>query len=171
MGVGQRTCRDSGLLNVASPASGVYHDPEPVAAVIGADGGSRYAIPACCIPDLGQVSLNAAKVAVRPGKQCWDVLQKGPSGPDLSKYANGVRPHIARVVAGKLPSGGAERLAREARSDDIHKAAPGLAAKCANIVPDGCVVEQAVSDAGLEDLGAVGIGFNVADGAPSEEPF
>jgi len=48
-------------------ASGVGNNPDSVASVRGANGGSWYAVPLCVIPDLGQVSENFCKPST---KQC-----------------------------------------------------------------------------------------------------
>jgi hypothetical protein len=46
-------------------ASGVGNKPEPVAAVRGANGGSRYAVPPRIVPERGQVSENVSKSSTR----------------------------------------------------------------------------------------------------------
>jgi hypothetical protein len=53
-------------------------------------------------------------------KERWYVFQINVLWLDLSNDANGVRPEVAFVVAGKLLSRRAKRLARKSRSDDIH---------------------------------------------------
>jgi hypothetical protein len=103
-------------------------------------------------------------------KERWNVLQINVLWLDLSNDANGVRPEVAFVVAGKLLSRRAKRLAREARSDDIHRSSPGTPVECSGVVPDRRVVEVSVRDSLLEDGDAVGVDFDVAGCSPSEQP-
>lgn len=46
-------------------ASGVGNNPEPVAPVRGANGGSGYAIPPRIVPERGQVSENVSKSSTK----------------------------------------------------------------------------------------------------------
>lgn len=64
-------------LRYVSCACGVGHDEDPVTAVRGADGGSRYAVPFRVVPDLGQVSEYSSEPQ---GKVPCDVFQQDPSG-------------------------------------------------------------------------------------------
>lgn len=61
----------------SSCATGVGHNEDPVTAVRGADGGSRYAVPFRVVPDLGQVSEYSPEPQ---GKVPCDVLQEHESG-------------------------------------------------------------------------------------------
>jgi len=58
-------------------ASGVGNNPEPVAAVRGANGGSWYAVPPRIIPERGQVSENVSKPST---KERCDVFHDDEGG-------------------------------------------------------------------------------------------
>jgi hypothetical protein len=60
-------------------------------------------------------------------------------------------------------------LAWEAARDDIHKSAPWQSVKSANVIPDWERLECFVVLPRFEDFAAIGVDFNGADGAPSEE--
>jgi len=56
-------------------------------------------------------------------------------------------------------------LARWAGSDDIHASTPGCAVELSDIVPDWGIVEDTISDPGLDDLLTVLVPFDIADGS------
>src|SRR5207248_2146883 len=65
----------------ASDFVGVGHQPNPVAEVRGANGGSRYAVPLRIIPDLGQVPENPSKPSAPfSAKQICDVFHDREGG-------------------------------------------------------------------------------------------
>jgi len=68
-----------------------------------------------------------------------------------------------------LLSRGAERLAREARSDRIHSATPRLSVEVPQVAEDGGVVEDSVSDAAPDVPLAPFVPFDVADGSVSAD--
>jgi hypothetical protein len=105
-----------------------------------------------------------------PSNEGWDILQKDPLWFDLVNNAKGVRPEVSFVTRSKLLPGLAPRLARKPRRDEIHESSPGSPVECLGVIPDRRVVEQAISDAGLDDLNAIGIALDVADDAMAEEP-
>jgi hypothetical protein len=104
------------------------------------------------------------------GKQFCGILQKYPSGLDLSNNANGVWPGVSLIICAAPLAALREWLARETRRDFIHRSAPGTAVEGSRVIPDGRVVEVAVSDSGLEDFDAVGVTLNIADDSMSEQP-
>lgn len=72
-------------------------------------------------------------------------------------------------------AGDGERLAREARRDDIHKSTLGLPVEGSDVVPDREHGEQTVPLAAEEHLPAVRGDFHGADGTeaaedPAEDP-
>jgi hypothetical protein len=66
-------------------------------------------------------------------------------------------------------SSAADVLARESAADDVDVASPLLAVEGAHVVPDGEPWQETVSLSGEQDVPAVGIKLNSADGAPSKE--
>jgi hypothetical protein len=85
-------------------------------------------------PHFGQVSEYGSDVSVN--KQPWDVFQVCEQRSYFVKYSCGFRPHVPFVVFALLLASGAERLAREPGSDDIHFSTPWHTVECSNIVPD-----------------------------------
>jgi len=65
-----------------------------------------------------------------------DVLEKHEWRPALADDARDVRPEVAWVCGAAPPAGDGERLARIARKDDVHAAAPKAAVEAGNVVPD-----------------------------------
>ena len=162
-----------------SATVGVGHHPQTVSLVIGTNGRRGYTVPPSIVPALGQVSENSAKVG-RSDKlpsssdratESWYVFQEDVARSYLVNDASGVGPEVAVVLIPKPFACATPRLAREARSDNIHASTPGSPVEYSGIVPDGSIVKESVSDPGLEDLDRVGGVFDIAYGSPLEEPF
>lgn len=62
-----------------------------------------------------------------------DVLQKDDGRTNLLHHSENMGPQVARIVCSTTAAGGAERLARVARSDDVHEAKPWAAIEGADI--------------------------------------
>jgi len=60
------------------------------------------------------------------------------------------------------------RLTREASTENIHRSTPGSSVEGLDVIPDWSVIEVAVFDPGLDDLLAVLVPFDVADGTGGE---
>lgn len=73
-----------------------------------------------------------------------DVLEEDESGLDLPDDSLDVRPQVPRVIGAKALAGRREGLARVARSDEIHDAAPRAAVEGCEIVPDRCKIQGLV---------------------------
>ena len=99
-------------------ASGVGNKPEPVAPVMGANGGSGYAVPPRIIPERGQVSENDAKSST---KESCDVLHKHDAGSKLANEAGILAPQAgALTLNARASSGEGDVLAGEATTDGVH---------------------------------------------------
>ncbi len=100
-----------------STITGVGHNPEPVAAVRGTNGGSWYAMPLRIVPDRGQVSENSCKP---PSKQSCDVLHDDVERSKLVNKTGIFRPKAASLSREPCPlSCEADILTGEAATDDI----------------------------------------------------
>ncbi len=85
---------------------------------------------------------------------------------------------MARVVCTPALARDGERLARIARSDDVHRAAPRAAVEGGNIVPDRSPIQGRVFHPRHENGRGVGFPFDMAhstisgegDGEPEVEP-
>ena len=115
----------------------------------------------CIEPEVGQVTEDPIE---SQSKVPWHVLQERDAGSYFVKHSSDFRPQVALVVFAELLAGEAERLARVARSDEIHDATPGSAVEGAEVVPDRRVVEHAVSHPPSEDTLGEGLALDPADG-------
>lgn len=73
-----------------------------------------------------------------------DIFEEDDRGGALADDARNVRPEMARISFAEAPSGNREWLARVARSEDIHEAAPWSAVEGGNVVPDRCRIQGLV---------------------------
>lgn len=107
----------SGVLP-SSFATGVGNKPDAVAAVRGAKGRSRKAVPLRVIPARGQVSENTSKPLVT--SESWDVLHDDVSGSKLANDPSELGPKTrALTVDASLVASDAEVLAGEASADEV----------------------------------------------------
>ena len=106
-----------------------------------------------------------------------DVFEEDPCRMAFGDDAGDVWPEVARVVGAPALSGDGERLARIARSDDVHRAAPRAAVEGSNIVPDNSLIQGRVFHPRHESGCGVGFPFDMAhstisgdgDGEPEVE--
>jgi hypothetical protein len=73
-----------------------------------------------------------------------DVLEEDEGRLDLADDAGDMWPEVARVVGAPAFARHAERLARVARSEDVHRAAPRVAVEGGNVVPDRRAIQGRV---------------------------
>jgi hypothetical protein len=109
-------------------ALGVGHNPDAIASVRGAKGGSWYAMPFRIIPDRGQVSENAVQPST---KQSCDVLHDDISGLKLANKTGKLRPEpTSLAINASTFSGKADVLTREAADDALNGKAIGSKQSC-----------------------------------------
>jgi len=107
-----------------------------------------------------------------------DILEEDEGRLDLADDPGDMRPEVARVVGTPALSRDRERLARIARSDDIHRAAPRAAVEGSNVVPDNSMIQGRVFHPRHESGCGEGLPFDMAhstisgdgDGEPEVEP-
>lgn len=73
-----------------------------------------------------------------------DIFEEDESRIAFPDDAGNVRPEMARIGFAETPPGNGEWLARVARSEDIHEAAPWTAVEGGNVVPDRCRIQGLV---------------------------
>ncbi len=73
-----------------------------------------------------------------------DVFKEDEGRFDLADDACDVGPEVAGILRAPSLARHAERLARVARRDDIHRAAPRSAVECGNVVPDNSLIQGRV---------------------------
>nr|WP_293613154.1 hypothetical protein [Ponticaulis sp.] len=107
-----------------------------------------------------------------------DILEEDEGRFDFADDAGDMRPKVARVVGTASLSRDRERLARIARSDDIHRAAPWAAVEGSNVVPDNSLIQVRLFHPRHESGCGEGFPFDMAhstisgdgDGEPEVEP-
>ena len=72
----------------------------------------------------GQVFQLFSDLAITEVEMIGTVLEEHPNRSALRDDPGDVRPEMARIVRALALAGDAERLARIARTDEIHRAAP-----------------------------------------------
>jgi hypothetical protein len=103
---------------------------------------------------------------------CLDGVLRDVFGEDVSGLAFADdSAHLGPEVfcAGEAMGGGAKRLARETTTDDVDESSPGLGIEFRDITKDRKPGEAAVVLPRREDLLAMGVEFNGADGLVSEK--
>ncbi len=106
-----------------------------------------------------------------------DILEEHEGRLDLADDPGDMRPEMARVVGTAALARDAERLARIARSDDIHRAAPRAAVEGSSVVPDNSLIQGRVFHPRHESGCGEGFPFDMAhstisgdgDGKPEVE--
>jgi len=106
-----------------------------------------------------------------------DILKEDEGRLDLSDDAGDMGPEVARVFSAEALARDGERLARIARSDDVHRAAPWSAVKGSNVVPDNSLIQGRVFHPRHESGCGEGFPFDMAhstisgdgDGEPEVE--
>lgn len=113
-----RSKNDSGLsFRLKTPASGVGHNEQPVAAVRGANGCRGYAVPFRIIPARGQVPENAVKP---PNKERCDVFHDDvPRSKDADEPSKASPEARAGAVDADTVAGVADVLTREAATENV----------------------------------------------------
>jgi len=107
-----------------------------------------------------------------------DILEEDEGRLDLADDPGHMWPEVARVVGTPAFARDGERLARIARSDDVHRAAPRAAFEGGNVVPDNSLIQGRVFHPRHESGCGVGFPFDMAhstisgdgDGEPEVEP-
>lgn len=107
-----------------------------------------------------------------------DILEEDEGRFDFGDDAGDMRPKVARIIGAPALSRDRERLARIARSDDVHRAAPRAAVEGSNVVPDNSLIQGRVFHPRHESGCGEGFPFDMAhstisgngDGEPEVEP-
>ncbi len=98
-----------------------------------------------------------------------DVLEEDEGRLDLADDTGDMRPEMAWIFGAPALAGHAERLARIARSDDVHRAAPRAAVEGSNVVPDNSLIQGRVFHPRHESGCGVGLPFDMAHNTISGE--
>jgi hypothetical protein len=98
-----------------------------------------------------------------------DVLEEHEGRLDLADDAGDMGPKVAQVIRTPALARDGERLARIARSDDVHRAAPRAVVEGGNVVPDRRAIQGRVFHPRHEDGRGVGVPLDVTHSAISGE--
>ena len=150
-------------------------DEQPFALVGRADFRRRKE---ACRKAVAHADQSAGDFREAEAEMMGDILKEYEGGLDLSNDAGDVRPEMAWVVDTPALARDRERLARIARSDDVHCAAPRSAVEGCNIVPDNSLIQGRVFHPRHESGCGEGFPFDMAhstisgdgDGKPEVEP-
>jgi len=96
-----------------------------------------------------------------------DILEEHEGRLDLADDPGDMGPEVARVVRTPALARDGERLARIARSDDVHRAAPRAAVEGGNIVPDNSLIQGRIFHPRHESGCGEGFPFDMAHSAIS----
>lgn len=94
-----------------------------------------------------------------------DVLEQNKSSSALPDDASHMRPEVARVVSAAATARGAERLARVARNDEIHRPTPCETVEGGEVRPDRSRIQGAVLHTRDQDAGGIDFPLHEADGS------
>ena len=154
-----------------------------------ADGEDEQALPRGRRADFRRREEACRKAVAHADQSCGDfgeaeaemmgdILEEDEGRFDLADDAGDMRPEVARVVGAPAFARDGERLARIARSDDVHRAAPRAAVEGSNVVPDNSLIQGRVFHPRHESGCGEGFPFDMAhstisgdgDGEPEVEP-
>ena len=150
-------------------------DEEPLAFVGRADFRRRKE---ACRKAVAHADQSAGDFGEAEAEMMGDILEEHEGRLDLTDDAGDMRPEMAWVVRTPALACHGERLARIARSDDVHRAAPWAAIEGSNIVPDNSLIQGRVFHPRHESGCGEGFPFDMAhstisgdgDGKPEIEP-
>ena len=107
-----------------------------------------------------------------------DILEEDEGRFDLVDDAGDMRPEVARILGAEPFACDGERLARIARTEDVHRAAPRAAVEGSNVIPDNSLIQGRVFHPRHESGCGEGFPLDMAhstisrdgDGEPEVEP-
>ena len=134
-------------------------DEQPLALVRRADFRRREE---ACRKAVAHADQSCGDFGEAEAEMMGDILEEDELRFDLGDDAGDMRPEVARVVRAPAPARDGERLARIARSDDVHRAAPRAAVEGSNVVPDRRAIQGRVFHPRHESGCGVGFPFDMA---------
>lgn len=150
-------------------------DEQPFALVGRADFRRREE---ACRKAVAHADQSAGDFGETEAEMMGDILEEDEGRFDLADDAGDMGPEVAWVIRAPALSRDRERLARIARSDDVHRAAPWAAVEGSNVVPDNSLIQGRVFHPRHESGCGEGFPFDMAhstisgdgDGEPEIEP-
>ena len=150
-------------------------DEEPLALVGRADFRRREE---ACRKAVAHADQSAGDFGEAKAEMMGDILEEDEGRFDLADDAGDMRPEMAWILAAEPSACDRKWLARIARSNDIHRAAPRAAVEGSNVVPDNSLIQGRVFHPRHESGCGEGFPFDMAhstisgdgDGKPEIEP-
>jgi hypothetical protein len=150
-------------------------DEEPLALVGRADFRRREE---ACRKAVAHADQSAGDFGEAEAEMMGDILEEDERRFDFADDPGDMRPEVARVIRAPALARDGERLARIARSDDVHRAAPWAAVEGGNVVPDNSLIQGRVFHPRHQSGCGVGFPFDMAhstisgdgDGKPEIKP-
>ena len=115
-----------------------------------------------CRKAVAHADQSAGDFGEAEAEMMGDILEEDEGRFDLADDAGDMRPEVARVVGTPALARDGERLARIARSDDVHRAAPRAAVEGSNVVPDNSLIQGRVFHPRHESGCGEGFPFDMA---------
>ena len=137
----------------------VREDEEPLALVGRADFRRRKE---ACRKAVAHADQSAGDFGEAEAEMMGDILEEDEGRFDLADDPGDMRPEVARVVHAPALARDGKRLARIARSDDVHRAAPRAAIEAGNVVPNRRVIQGRVLHPRHESGCSEGFPFDMA---------
>lgn len=169
-GVGQsrsNSVRFPPLDRVPEQARGVGH------VVVFADGEDEQSFPLvgrtdfrrreeACRKAVAHADQSAGDFGEAEAEMMGDIFKEDERRFNLGDDAGDMRPEMAWILAAEPSACDGEWLARIARSDDIHRAAPRAAVEGSNVVPDNSLIQGRVFHPRHESGCGEGFPFDMA---------
>ncbi len=114
-----------------------------------------------CRKDVAHADQFSGDFGKPEAQMIGDIFEEDDRGVAFADDARNVRPEMARISFAEAPSGNREWLARVARSEDIHAAAPWPAVEGCKVVPDRCRIQGLVRHPRHESGRSVGFPLDV----------
>ena len=131
-----------------------------------------------CRKAVAHADQSAGDFGEAKAEMMGDILEEDEGWLDIPDDAVDMRPEMAWIPAAEPSARDRERLARIARSNDVHRAAPRSAVEGSNVVPDNSLIQGRVFHPRHESGCGEGFPFDMAqstisgdgDGEPEVEP-
>ena len=134
-------------------------DEEPLALVGRADFRRREE---ACRKAVAHADQSAGDFGEAEAEMMGDILEEDEGRLGLADDAGDMRPEVARILAAEPSACDRKWLARIARSDDVHRAAPRAAVEGGNVVPDNSLIQGRVFHPRHESGCGEGFPFDMA---------
>jgi hypothetical protein len=97
-----------------------------------------------CRKAVAHADQSAGDFGEAEAEMMGDIFEEHEGRLDLANDAGDMRPEMAWILGTEPSARDRERLARIARSDDIHRASPRAAVEGSNVVPDNSLIQGRV---------------------------